>query len=76
MGKQMHPYVSLSTNSIVIQPTIPIKTDNSAAKVIVTATFRQKRSKATDMRFYWMKDRVNKNDLFLYWKQGGKKMGH
>ena len=40
------------------QPTTPIKTDNSAAKGIVTATVRQKRSKATDIQFYWMKDRL------------------
>ena len=40
------------------QPPTPIKSDNSAAKGIVTATFRQKRSKAMDVRFYWMKDRV------------------
>ena len=40
------------------QPPTPIKTDNSAAEGIVTATVRQKRSKEMYMRFYWMKDRV------------------
>ena len=39
------------------QPQTPIKTDNSAAEVIVTAIVRQKSTKAMDMRFYWMKDR-------------------
>ena len=42
------------------QPPTPIKTDNSAAECIVTATFRQKISKAMDIIFYLMKDRVKK----------------
>ena len=46
------------------QPT-PIKTNNSAAEDIVTATVRQERSKAMNMQFYWMKDKVNKK-TFLF----------
>ena len=46
------------------QPPTPIKTDNSAAKGIVTATVRQKRSKAMDMQFYWIKERVKQKDFF------------
>ena len=46
------------------QPPTPIKTDNSAAEGIVTATVRQKRSKAMDVRFYWMKDRVKQKEVF------------
>ena len=45
------------------QPPTPIKTDNSAAEGIINATVRQKRFKAMDMQFYWMKDRINKNTL-------------
>ena len=56
-------------------PPTPIKTDNLAAKGIVTATVRQKRSKAMDMRFYWMKDRVKQKDFFVYWKPGNQNMG-
>ena len=48
------------------QPPTPIKTDNSAAEGIVTATVRQKRSKAMDMQFYWMKDRVKQKEIFVY----------
>ena len=47
------------------QPT-PIKIDNSEAEGIVTATGRQKRSKALDMQFYWIKDRVKQRDFFVY----------
>ena len=46
------------------QPPTPIKTYNSAAEGIVTVTVRQKRSKATDMKFYWMKERVKQKDFF------------
>ena len=47
------------------QPPTPIKTYNSSAEGIVTATVRQKRSKAMDMRFYCMKDRVKQKYLFV-----------
>ena len=53
----------------------PIKTDNSAAEGIVTATVRQKRSKAIEMRFYWMKDRVKQKDFFVYCNQEAKTWG-
>ena len=57
------------------QPPTPIKTDNSVSEGIVTATVRQKRSKAMDMQFYWMEDRVKKKELFVYWKPGSQNMG-
>ena len=38
----------------------PIKTDNSVDEGNVYATIRKKRCKAIDMRFYWIKVRVNK----------------
>ena len=57
------------------QPPNPIKTGNSAAEGIVTATVRQKISKAMYMRFYWTKDRVKQKDFFVYWKPGNQNMG-
>ena len=56
-------------------PPTQIKTDNSAAEGIVTAVVKQKSSKAMDIRFYWMKDRVKQKDLFVYWKPGFQNMG-
>jgi hypothetical protein len=41
-----------------MQPATPIKTDNSTAAGFANDTIKQKRSKAIDMRFYWIKDRV------------------
>ena len=36
----------------------PIQTDNSCAEGIINDTVKQKCSKAMDMHFYWIKDRV------------------
>ena len=57
------------------QPPTPIKTENYAAKCIVTATVRQKNSKSMGMQFYWMKDRVKQKDFLVYWKPGSQNMG-
>ena len=57
------------------QPPTPTKTDKYMAKGIVTATVGQKMSKATEMPFYWMKDRVKQKDFFVYWKPGSQNMG-
>jgi hypothetical protein len=38
------------------QPPTPITTDNTTARGIIIGTVKQKRSKAIDMQFYWLKD--------------------
>ena len=40
------------------QPATPLQTDNNTASGIMNGTIRQRRSKAIDMRFYWLRDRV------------------
>ena len=40
------------------QPATPIKTDNSTASGIANKSIRQRRSRSMDMRFYWVRDRV------------------
>jgi hypothetical protein len=52
------------------QPPTPLKTDNSTATGILTGTIKQKRSKAIDMRFYWLKDRVKQKQFDVYWEPG------
>ena len=52
------------------QPPTPIQTDNSCAEGIVNDTVKQKRSKAIDMRFYWVRDRVKQNQFKIFWKKG------
>ena len=52
------------------QPPTPIQTDNSCAEGIINDTVKQKRSKAIDMRFYWVRDRVRQNQFKIYWRKG------
>jgi len=52
------------------QPATPIATDNSTAAGIATDTVKQKRSKAVDMRFYWIRDRVRQGHFLVYWSKG------
>lgn len=52
------------------QPATPIQTDNSTAAGIANDTVKQKRSKAIDMRYYWIKDRVQQGQFIIYWVKG------
>ena len=52
------------------QPATPLQTDNSTASGISNDTVKQKRSKAIDMRFYWIRDRVRQGQFHIYWKRG------
>jgi hypothetical protein len=40
------------------QDATELKTDNTTADGIINSTVQQKRSKAMDMRLYWVKDKV------------------
>ena len=48
----------------------PIQFDNKCAVGILTDTMCQRRSKAMDMRFYWLRDRVRQSQFFIYWASG------
>ena len=52
------------------QPPTPIVTDNSTAVGIANDTIKQKRSKAIDMRFYWLRDRVKQKQFSILWRKG------
>ena len=52
------------------QPATPMATDNNTASGIVNDTVKQKRSKAIDMRFYWIRDRVRQGQFQIYWSKG------
>lgn len=52
------------------QPATPIRTDNACAMGILNDNVKQKRSKAIDMRFYWLQDRVAQQQFNVYWKPG------
>lgn len=52
------------------QPATPIQTDNACAQGILSDTIKQRRSKAIDMRFYWLQDRINQNQYTIFWAPG------
>jgi hypothetical protein len=52
------------------QPPMPLRTYNSTASGILNETIKQKRSKAMDMRYHWLTDRVRQKQFDLYWRPG------
>jgi len=48
------------------QPATPIQADNECAVGLSNGTVKQKRSKAIDMRFYWVRDRVKQGQFVIY----------
>jgi hypothetical protein len=52
------------------QPPTPLPTDSSTAYGIVNKTIKQKRSKAMNMRYHWLTDRVRQKQLDVYWRPG------
>jgi hypothetical protein len=53
----------------------PIQFDNKCATGILTDTVVQRRSKAMDMRFYWLRDRVRQHQFHVHWKPGQSNLG-
>jgi hypothetical protein len=52
------------------QPATPIQTDNACAAGLSNETVKQRRSKAIDMRFYWIRDRIKQGQFLVYWAPG------
>ena len=52
------------------QPPTPVQVDNSTACGIANDNIKQQRSKAIDMRFYWVRDRVDQGQFKVFWKPG------
>ena len=57
------------------QPPTPVQTDNSTAVGLANGTIRQRKSKAMDMRFYWVQDRVKQGQFLVYWNKGSTNRG-
>jgi hypothetical protein len=47
-----------------------METDNTTATGYRNGTIKQKRTKAMDVRFYWIKDRVKQGQFKIYWGPG------
>eukprot|EP00804_Cyclotella_cryptica_P003875 CCRYP_015759-RB/>CCRYP_015759-RB protein AED:0.32 eAED:0.29 QI:0/0/0/1/0/0.33/3/0/881 len=52
------------------QPPTPMQTDNSTALGVVNNTIQPKRTKAMDMRFHWLRCRINQKHFRPYWRAG------
>jgi hypothetical protein len=52
------------------QPPTPLRTDNSTAFGILNETIKQKLSKAMDMRYHLLTDRVRQKQFDAYWQPG------
>jgi hypothetical protein len=52
------------------QPPTPVVTDNSTAAGIANATVKQRRSKAIDMRYYWVRDCTQQKQFKIIWRKG------
>ena len=52
------------------QPPNQIITDNKCAARIANDTVKQKRSKAIDMRFFWIVDQIKQELFLVHWRRG------
>jgi hypothetical protein len=52
------------------QPLTPLQTDNTTATWYINGKIKQKRTRVTDMRFYWVKYRVKQGQFHVYWDPG------
>ena len=52
----------------------PIQFDNKSATQILKDEVTQKRSKAMDMRYYWLRDRAKQQQFHIHWKSGDKNL--
>jgi hypothetical protein len=55
-----------------MQTPTPMETDNTTTTGYSNGTIKQKRTKAMDMRFYWIKDMVKQGQFNVYWGPGFK----
>ena len=53
-----------------LQSPTSLITDNSTAAGIANDSVKQRRSKAIDMRYYWIRDRVRQGQFTVDWKKG------
>jgi hypothetical protein len=52
------------------QPPTPVQVDNSTANGFANKQIKQQKSKAMQMRFYWIQDRVQQKQFNVYWRPG------
>ena len=58
------------------QPATPIQVDNSTADGFANDTIKKKRSKPTNMRFYWIRYCTSQGQFLVYWQPGITNLGN
>ena len=51
-----------------LQPPTLAATDNTTANIILNGMAKQKISRAIDMIFYWVRDKIQQNHLHIFWE--------
>ena len=57
------------------QPPTPIRTDNTTASGIANGTIKRQRSRAMDMRFFWIADQADQRNFKVLWAPGQENLG-
>ena len=74
-AKEALPFRVTLTEMVHPQPPTSMELDNETAIGFLKSTMKKKRSKSLDMRFYWVRDRVNQNQFMTYWRPGSNDVG-
>ena len=74
-GQEAVPIHTTLTELGHLQPLTPIRIKNSTAEGFANDTIKQKISKAINMRFYWIQERTQQGQFFIYWKPGSTNLG-
>jgi hypothetical protein len=69
-GKDAAPLQITLTKMGHRQKATPLQVNNACTAGIANDTVKQRRSKAMDMRFYWIKDRVHQKQYQVHWRKG------
>jgi hypothetical protein len=69
-GQEAVPIINTLTELGHNQPATPIQVDNTTSEGFANSTMKQKRSKAMDMRWHWLKDRVRQGQFLVYYRSG------
>ena len=70
-----HPNTHLIQRTRAIQPATTIQVDNSTTNGFANDTIKQKRPKAINTRFYWIRDRTSQGQFLIYWQPSIKNLG-
>jgi hypothetical protein len=76
MPKKEQSFAQHWKNKGILIPPHKLETENTTATGYITGTIKQKRTKAMDMHFYWIKYRVKQGQLKVYWGPGYRNLAY